>query len=156
FLTRFASEVTIIHRRDELRATPIVQTEAFENPKIKFQWNSVVTSLHGDPILQQIEVENVKTKEHSMLDADGIFVYIGSTPNTDFVKIDGIEKDEGGYFHVDKDMNVGIPGVFATGDVRAYPLRQISISSANGSIAALMAEKHIGELKREKKYLGTI
>ena len=155
FLTRFASEVTIIHRRDELRASKILQQEAFGNEKMKFAWDSVVADLHGDPILEEIELENVKTKEHSRIKANGIFIYIGSTPNTDYVKIDGIKKDEGGYFYTDENMNVGIPGVFATGDVRAYPLRQIGISSGNGTIAALMAERYIGELKRDKKYCGT-
>lgn len=154
FLTRFASEVVVIHRRDELRAAPILQKQAFDNPKIKIQWDSVVVSLHGEPTLQEIEIENVKTKEHSRIQADGIFVYVGSTPNTEFVKIDEIKKDDGGYLIVDENMSTGVPGVYATGDVRAYPFRQIGISCGNGTIAALMAEKYIGELKREGKYRG--
>ncbi len=152
FLTRFATEVVVIHRRDELRATPILQKEAFENPKIKIQWDSVVVALHGEPVLQEIEIENVKTKEHYRIQADGIFVYVGSSPNTEFVKMDGIKKDESGYLIVDENMSTGAPGVYATGDVRSYPLRQIGISCGNGTIAALMAEKYIGELKRDGKY----
>lgn len=154
FLTRFASEVVVIHRRDELRATPILQKEVLENPKVNIQWDSVVTDLHGDPTLEEIEIENVKTKEHSRIKADGIFVYVGSTSNTEFVTLDGIEKDEGGYLIVDENMATAVPGVYATGDIRAYPLRQIGISCGNGTVAALMAEKYIGELKREGKYRG--
>jgi thioredoxin reductase (NADPH) len=154
FLTRFATEVTIIHRRNELRATKILQEEALNHPKMKFAWDSVPVMLHGEPALQEIEIENVKTKEHSRLKANGLFVYIGSTPNTGFVNIHGIRRDEGGYIHTDENMNIGVPGVFATGDVRAFPLRQISISAGNGSIAALMAEKYLAELKRDHKYCG--
>lgn len=155
FLTRFATEVTIIHRRDELRATPILQQEAFNDPKMKIMWDSVVVGLHGEPLLEEIELENVKTKKRSRMKAQGIFVYIGSSPNIGFVKIDGIQVDEMGYLQTDEFMCVGRPGVFATGDVRAFPLRQISISCGNGAVAALMAERYIHDLKREKRYMGT-
>jgi thioredoxin reductase (NADPH) len=155
FLTRFATEVTIIHRRDELRATPILQQEAFNDPKMKIMWDTVVVGLHGEPLLEELELENVKTKKRSRMKAQGIFIYIGSSPNTDFVKIDGIKVDELGYFCTDEFMCVGKPGVFATGDVRAFPLRQISISCGNGAVASLMAERYIHELKREKRYKGT-
>jgi len=155
FLTRFASKVTVIHRRNELRASPIVQEEAFSNPKMEFAWDSVVVSLHGEPVLEEVEIENVKTCGRSRIKANGLFVYIGSTPNTDFVKVPGIITNKDGYIQTDENMCVGIPGLFATGDVRDFPLRQISISCGNGAVAALMAERYLHELKRQGIYRGT-
>lgn len=155
FLTRYATEVTIVHRRDELRADQILQNEAFNHPQIKFAWDSVVAKLHGDPVLQEVEIENVKTGERSKIPASGIFTYIGSYPNTKYVNISTLNRDENGYIHTDEHMNVGIPGLFATGDVRAFELRQITISSGNGAIAALMSQRFIAELKRDRKYCGT-
>ena len=155
FLTRFATQVTIIHRRNELRATPIVQEEAFANPKMKFQWDSIVVGIHGESFINKVEVENVKNGQRSLIDANGLFVYIGSYPNTEYVKIEGLKKDEFGYLYTDENMCVGYPGVYATGDVRAFPLRQISISSGNGAVAALMAERYLVELKHEKRYRGS-
>ena len=154
FLTRFASKVTVIHRRDELRATPIVQEEAFATPGMEFAWNSVVVSLHGEPTLQEVKIVDVKTGEQRRIPANGLFVYIGSSPNSDFVKIKGLQMDESGYFITDENMCVGIPGLFATGDIRAFPLRQITISCGNGAVAALMAERYLHDLKRRGLYCG--
>jgi len=154
YLTRFASKVTVIHRRKELRATPVVQEEALANPKIEFAWDSVVASLHGEPTLEEVKIINVKTGEQNRIPANGIFVYIGSSPNSDFVKIDNLQRDEFGYFITDENMCVGIPGLFATGDIRAFPLRQIAISCGNGAVAALMAERYLNELRRRGLYCG--
>lgn len=149
FLTKFARKVTIIHRRDELRATKSIQEKAMENPRIEFMWDSVVKELKGEELLDTMIVENVKTKELREVKADpddgmfGVFVFIGFRPQTELYK--NIIDMENGYIVTDDNMRTNIPGVFAAGDIRVKSLRQVVTATADGAIAATQAEKYIAE-----------
>lgn len=148
YLTRFARKVTIIHRRDELRAVRSIQEKAFANPKIEFFWDSVVEELYGEDLLQGMVVKNVKTGETRKVEADpqdgmfGVFGFIGTVPNSGM--FEGIiDMDERGYIKTDEDMHTNIPGVYAAGDVRRKSLRQVITAAADGAIAAVQVEKSI-------------
>ena len=151
YLTKFARKVTVIHRRDELRAAKSIQERAFANDKLFFMWDSVVTKLDGDEILQKMTCKNTKTGELTEYECDpedgmfGVFGFIGRVPNTDLLKDTGLEMDEKGYIPTDDDMLTNIPGVFAAGDVRVKSLRQVVTAAADGAIAATQAEKFINE-----------
>lgn len=151
YLTKFARKVTIIHRRDELRAAKSIQEKAFANPKLHFLWDTVVEEVSGDGILSSMTVKNVKTGEVTTIEADeedgmfGVFGFIGTIPNTEVVK-DVLSVDERGYIIADENMHTNIPGVFAAGDVRVKSLRQVVTAAADGAIAATQAEKYINEL----------
>lgn len=150
YLTKFARKVTVIHRRDELRAAKSIQEKAFRNPKMNFMWDSVVEELHGDGILSGMTVKNVKTGELTRVDADeddgmfGLFGFIGNVPRSDL--FEGILDMERGYIKTDEDMHTNIPGVYAAGDVRVKSFRQVVTAAADGAIAAMQAEKYIAEL----------
>ena len=147
YLTKFGRSVTIIHRRDELRAAKSIQDKAFKNEKIKFMWDSKVKELGGDGILSYMVVENVKTGELTTIEADeedmtfGLFGFIGYLPKTELFK--DILTLENGYIVTDEDMKTNIDGVFAAGDVRVKSLRQVVTAVADGAIAAVQAEKYI-------------
>ena len=151
FLTKFGRSVTLIHRRDELRAAKSIQDKAFKNEKMKFMWNSVVKELSGDGILNTMVVENVKTGEVKTIEADeedmtfGVFVFIGYSPKTDIFK--DILTLDNGYIVTDENMKTNIDGVFAAGDVRVKSLRQVVTAVADGAIAAVQAEKYIESLE---------
>jgi len=145
YLTRFASKVFVIHRRNQLRAEKILQERAFSNPKISFIWDTVVQSIEGDRKVGLIKLKNVKTGEISELKVDGIFVYIGSTPNSSMVK-DLVELDENGFIITDNCMKTSVPGLFAAGDVRNTSFRQLATAIGDGAIAANSAERYLGEL----------
>lgn len=147
YLTKFARKVTIIHRRDELRAAKSIQEKAFANPKIAFFWDSVVEELYGEDILQGMIVKNVKTGETRKVEASpedgvfGVFGFIGTVPNSELFK--GIvDMDEKGYIKTDEDMHTNIPGVYAVGDVRVKSLRQVVTAVADGAIAAIQIERN--------------
>jgi thioredoxin reductase (NADPH) len=144
YLTKFAESVTVIHRRDALRAAKSLQEKAFANPKIKFIWNSVVTEAKGDEILESLTVKNVKTGEISNLEVNGVFVFVGLTPITEVFE-GKIELDGRGYIPTDADMKTNVPGVYAAGDVRVKSLRQVITAAADGAIAATIAEEYITE-----------
>ena len=154
YLTKFARKVTIIHRRDELRAAKSIQEKAFKNPKLHFMWNSVVVSVGStdgdDGVLNTMTVKNTKTGELTTVNADeddglfGLFGFIGLLPNSDL--FEGIDKDERGYILTDENMHTNIPGVFAAGDVRQKALRQVVTAAADGAIAANQAEHYISNL----------
>lgn len=144
YLTKFAESVTVIHRRDALRAAKSLQEKAFANPKIKFLWDSVVTEAKGDEILESLTVKNVKTGELSDLEVNGVFVFVGLTPITELFG-DKVKLDEKGYIPTDDDMRTNVPGVFAAGDVRVKSLRQVITAAADGAIAATIAEEYITE-----------
>jgi thioredoxin reductase (NADPH) len=144
YLTKFAESVTVIHRRDALRAAKSLQEKAFANPKIKFVWNSVVTEAKGDEILESLTVKNVKTGEISNLEVNGVFVFVGLTPITEVFE-GKIELDGRGYIPTDADMKTNVPGVYAAGDVRVKSLRQVITAAADGAIAATIAEEYITE-----------
>jgi thioredoxin reductase (NADPH) len=144
FLTRYASDVTIVHRRDELRATKVIQERAFNNKKIKFVWDSVVEEIQGDEIVEGVKVKNVKTGEVTIIEANGVFIAVGYIPNTTIV--DGIiELNSHGYIPNKEDCSTEVPGVFAAGDLREKTLRQVITAVADGGIAAVSATKYIEE-----------
>ena len=151
YLTKFAKHVTVIHRGDQLRAAKSIQERAFKNEKLSFLWDSVVVSLGGDGILQNLTVKNVKTGELTVLEADpedgriGVFGFIGNDPVTMTLAGTGLALDERGYIITDEDMRTNIPGVFAAGDVRVKSVRQVVTAVADGAIGALSAEKYISE-----------
>ena len=147
YLTKFARKVTIIHRRDQLRAAKSIQEKAFANPKIHFLWDSVVVKVDGDELLSSMTVKNVKTGELTTITADeddglfGLFGFIGYNPNSQL--FDGMLDMENGYIKTDDNMHTSIPGVFAAGDIRVKSLRQVVTAAADGAIAAMQAEHFI-------------
>lgn len=142
YLTRFASSIYVIHRRNELRATKILQERAFNNDKIKFIWDSVVNEINGKDAVEEVVVENVKTGKLDSISVDGIFIAIGYTANTAFVK-DLVQLDEQGYVITDDRMTTKTPGLFAAGDIRQKPLRQVVTAVADGAIAAAEAGRFL-------------
>ncbi len=140
FLTKFAEKVTLIHRRDSLRASKIMQDRAVANPKIEFLWNHTVTEIHGDTKVEGIEVENVLTGEKSNLDVTGVFVAIGHRPNTDLFK-GLLEMEDSGYLITDRGSATNVEGVFACGDVQDHVYRQAITAAGSGCMAAIDAER---------------
>ena len=146
YLTKFADKVYVIHRRNELRADKIVQERAFKNEKIEFIWDSVVKEILGEDLVHTAVLENVKTKEIKKLPVDGVFPYIGITPNVE--NISGqLEQDAGGFIMTDETMKTSVDGVYAVGDVRHTPLRQVITAASDGAIGAVYAVKYIETLK---------
>ncbi|TGA97378.1 thioredoxin-disulfide reductase [Sporolactobacillus shoreae] len=147
YLTRFASQVTIIHRRDQLRAQKILQTRAFNNEKVDFVWDTVCTKINGtDGKVSSLTLKNKKTGEETDFLADGVFIYVGMNPLSQAVQALGIT-DEQGYIVTNEKMETSIPGIFAAGDVRQKELRQIVTATGDGSIAADNAQKYVEKLK---------
>lgn len=150
YLTKFARKVTIIHRRNELRAAKSIQEKAFKNPKLEFMWDTVVEEVGGDDILQWMKVKNVKTGEITTVEADeedgmfGVFGFIGTVPNSKLFE-GSIDMDERGYIKTDDDMHTNIPGVYAAGDVRIKSLRQVVTAAADGAIAAVQVERSMSD-----------
>lgn len=143
YLTKFAKKVYLIHRRDELRATKILQERAIANDKIEFVWDSVVTGIGGGLTnVEKISVKNVKTGEEKEIPVSGCFVWVGTFPNTFFLK-DTLKVDENGFIIANHNMETSVPGVFAVGDVRNTPLRQIVTAVGDAAIAAVSAEHYI-------------
>ncbi|MEJ8765509.1 MULTISPECIES: thioredoxin-disulfide reductase [Oceanobacillus] len=146
YLTRFASKVTIIHRRDELRAQKILQERAFNNEKIEFIWDTGVTEINGENgKVASVTLENRNTGEKSDFPTDGVFIYIGTEPLSEPFQSLGIT-DEEGYIPTDENMATKIPGVFAAGDIRDKKLRQIVTATGDGSIAAEEAISYVENL----------
>lgn len=144
-LTRYANTVTVIHRRDALRATGILQNRAFSNPKIKIKWNSVVDRIEGSNRVNGVLVRNVKDGSTEVLAATGVFIYVGVDPVTSFLQGTGI-LDESGYIVTGPDMATSIPGVYAAGDVRSDSMRQIVSAASDGAAAALEAYDYLESL----------
>jgi len=142
FLTKFASKVKVIHRRDQLRATRILQDRAFANPKIEFLWDTVVESITGDKLVRELKLKNVKTGKASSLDVSGVFVAVGLRPNTGYLK-GLLTLDEVGFISVNAQMETGVPGVFAAGDIRAGSIRQVVSAAGDGATAAIAAERYL-------------
>ncbi|MCG8552554.1 MAG: thioredoxin-disulfide reductase [Desulfobacterales bacterium] len=145
FLTKFAKKVYLVHRRDELRATKILQERAFSNDKIEFIWDSSVTGMDGFFGVEKVNIKNLKTGSESQIEANGCFIWIGILPNTEFIKGD-VKTDESGFILVDTKMQTNVPGVFAIGDVRDTPLRQIATAVGDGAVAAVSAEHYVENL----------
>ena len=142
FLTKFASQVQVIHRRDELRASAALKKEAFANPKISFVWDSVVTDVIGDGKVQGAKIKNVRTGEESVLPLDGLFVAIGYDPNTEIFR-GQVELDARGYVSLRNGTESSVPGVFVAGDVHDFRYRQAITAAADGCKALLDAEKFV-------------
>ncbi len=151
YLTKFARKVSIIHRRDELRAAKSIQEKAFKNPKMNFIWDSVVDEVDGDELLNKMVLKNVKTGELTTYEADeedglfGLFGFIGMIPNSGL--FEGVIDMERGYIKTDDNMHTNIPGVYAAGDIRVKSLRQVVTAAADGAIAAMQAEKYLAEME---------
>ena len=145
FLTRFAKSVTIVHRRDELRAQKVLQDRAFANEKIRFVWDSVVESIHGDERkVTGVTFKNVKTGEVSQAEFGGIFIYVGLDPVSEFAADLGIT-DEAGWILTDHQMKTSVAGIYAVGDVRQKDLRQITTAVGDGAIASQEVYKYLTE-----------
>jgi len=147
-LTKFGKSVKIIHRREHLRASKILQERAFENPKIEFIWNSTIVDIKGDKKISSIILKNNRNGEEKKVDVGGLFVAIGHEPNTSIFK-DQIELDDKGYVIVRSYTKTNIDGVFASGDVHDYRYRQAITAAGFGCMAALDIEKWLAEKKQE-------
>ncbi len=142
YLTRFADKVTIVHRRNEFRAAKSIVDKAIANEKIDIVWDSVVEEVYGDGIVEGVKLKNVKTGEITDFRTDGVFVFVGTRPISDVFK--GIvQMNDKGYIITDDEMKTSVEGIFAAGDVRVKMLRQVITAAADGSIAAIAAEKYI-------------
>jgi thioredoxin reductase (NADPH) len=142
FLTRYASLVTIVHRREELRAGAILQKRAFDNPKIRFLYNTVVTEIRGDGKMESALLKNTLTGEQVVFEADGIFIFIGHTPNTQMFT-GQLKLDARGYIESDLLMRTSVPGVFAAGEVSDPNFRQVVTSAGMGAAAAIQATRFL-------------
>jgi len=142
YLTRFADKVYLIHRRNELRADKIVQERAFKNEKLEFIYDTVVKEIQGDDLVKKAVIENVKTGEVKDLEINGIFPYIGFTPNVELFN-GQVEQDNNGFIVTDDKMQTNVKGVYAIGDVRTTPLRQVITAAADGAVAAVYAGRYV-------------
>jgi thioredoxin reductase (NADPH) len=142
FITRYASSVTIIHRRDEFRASPLLQSRAKEHPKVNFIWNTVITEVLGSEKVEAVRMKNLKTGEENILETDGVFIFIGHTPNTGMFK-GQLEMDSHGYLKIDDKMQTTKPGVFAAGEAADPNFRQVVTSAGMGAAAAIQATRFL-------------
>lgn len=145
YLTKFANKVYIIHRRDSLRADKIVQERAFKNEKIEFIYDSIPKEVLGENVVNTLILENVKTNKITNLQTDGVFPYIGFSPNIESFRSQ-LKQDEGGFIITDETMQTSVEGVFAVGDVRKTPLRQVITAASDGSVGAVYAVKYLEKL----------
>ena len=143
-LSRFASSVVVIHRRDQLRATRVLQEKALADPKIEMMWDSVVKKIEGDDKVRQLKLRQVKTGKESVLKVSGVFVSVGLIPSTDFLK-GMLPLDDDGYIITNENMETKIAGVYAAGDIRRNSIRQAITAAGDGATAAIYAEKFVSE-----------
>ncbi len=156
FLTKFANKVTVIHRRDELRASKILQDRAFSNPKMEWKWSTVVERINasgGDgngtpPKVISATLKDLKTGESYDFPTDGVFVFVGHTPNSELFR-GQLEIDDAGYVRTDRRYHTSVPGVFAAGEIQDPVFRQVVTSAGQGAAAAMQAEKFLGELEAQ-------
>lgn len=146
YLTKFAKKVYIIHRRDSLRADKIVQDRAFKNEKVEFVFDTVPVEITGSECVENLVVRNVKTEDVKNLAVEGVFPYIGFAPNVEHLN-GQLKQDESGFIVTDEMMQTSIPGVYAIGDVRTTPLRQVITAAADGAVAGCFATRYIEELE---------
>jgi len=147
FLTRYASKVTIIHRRDQFRGGAVLQTRVRENPKIALKLNAVVKEIKGDDKVKAVVIENVQTKEHEEMPVDGVFIFVGHSPNTQLFK-GQLEMDSRGYIEVDMQMRTSVEGVFACGEAADAEYKQVITSAGMGAAAAIQASRYLESLKK--------
>lgn len=148
FLTHFASKVTVVHRRNRLRASGVLPQRAFANPKIDFAWNALVDEIIGTEGVQSIRIRDVNTAETRVVPAEGIFIFVGLIPNTEFVR-GLVELDQGGHILVDADMRTSAKGIFAGGDCTRKLLRQVVTACGDGATAAYAAQLYVEDVKGE-------
>ncbi|AFQ44430.1 thioredoxin-disulfide reductase [Desulfosporosinus meridiei] len=146
YLTKFADEVTIVHRRTGFRASQIAMNRAKENPKIRFELNAVVEEILGSNQVEGVRILNVQSKETRDIPADGVFIYVGTDPNAQFIG-EEIETDDRGYILTDSLLQTNIKGVYAAGDIRNTPLRQVATAVGDGALAAVEVEKYLENVK---------
>lgn len=146
FLAKFCREVLVIHRRDELRAVKILQERVLSHSKIKIIWDSNAIKILGEKQVEQIILKNKNTNQETSLLIDGLFIYVGSVPNTQFLK-NKLQLDESGYIIADKSLMTSEEGIFAAGDVRASSLKQVATAVGDGALAAISAQKYLAKLK---------
>ena len=142
FLTKFARRVSVVHRRNKLRATAILQERAMANPKIDFIFNSVVREIKGDAKVESVIIENLKEGKGKEVKCDGIFIFVGLEPETGLIKNE-VECNDNGFVLTNEDMETNVKGVYAVGDIRAKSLRQVVTAVSDGAIAAMSAYKYI-------------
>ena len=147
FLTRFASTIHLAHRRDELRAVKLLQDRAMAQEKIKFIWDTIPLKILGENGVEGVELKNVKTGEISRQEAQGVFIFVGTKPNAELIS-GMVKQDEGGFVFSDEKMETSAAGVFAAGDIRSKPWRQISTAVGEGATAAFYAEKYLEDLNQ--------
>jgi thioredoxin reductase (NADPH) len=148
FVTRYASKVHVIHRRDQLRASKILQERALANPKMEFLWNTVVTEVLGEEAVTGLRLHNVVSGEESTLPLAAVFIFVGLHPNSDYLK-GLLPMDEGGHIHVSDWMETEAPGIFAAGDIRVNSSRQVVSAAGDGATAAIKADHYITDHFRE-------
>jgi thioredoxin reductase (NADPH) len=141
-IAKFASRVSIIHRRDQFRATPVVQDKVFAEPNIDFIWNTVVKEIQGDTFVRGLKIVDVKSGKESLLEVDGVFIAIGLIPNTAYLK-GTVDMDEKGSVIVNDRMETSVPGIFAAGDIRSNSIRQVIAAAGDGAVAAVSASNFI-------------
>jgi thioredoxin reductase (NADPH) len=144
FLTRYVNSVKVVHRRDELRAGAILQNRAFDNPKVDFIWDSVITEIKGEGIVDSVRLKNVKTGSESVLSTEGVFIFIGHIPNTELYQ-GQLALDDNGYVVADKFMQTSVPGVYAAGEVADSHFRQVITSAGMGAGAAMQVVHFLEE-----------
>lgn len=152
FLTRFASRVRVIHRRDQLRAGYTLQERAARNEKIEFIWNTVVTEINGNGAVEMVQVKNINTGQVSTLKTDGVFIYVGHYPNSRLFK-GKLEMDEHSYLITDRRTRTSVPGVFAAGEIADPIFRQVISSAGDGCKAGMEVEKYLADLE-DRAYPG--
>ncbi len=150
FLTQFADKVTIIHRRDELRAAKLLQQRALENDKVEFIWDSVVEEIEGEDQVENLKIRNVKTGEITDYPVEGVFVYIGDVPNTEKFADLGILNEQG-WIETNSQMETSVPGIYAVGDVRNTSLRQVATAVGDGSLAGHNSFDYVEDVKANMK-----
>jgi len=146
FLTRFGRKVTLVHRRDRLRAAKVLQERAFANKKMEFVWDSKVMEILGKDKVGAVRVKNIKTEKEREISCEGVFIFAGYAPNTDFTK-GLLELDKGGYIVTDSEVKTSRQGIFVCGDCRKKPLRQIVTACGDGAVAAFSSQQYIEEVK---------
>lgn len=145
YLSKFASSIKVIHRRNELRASRVLREKARTEPKIEFVWDSVITRIKGEKLVTELMLRNTKNGKASLLEAGGVFVAVGSVPNTEYLR-GVLPLDEHGYIITNELMETKVPGVFAAGDIRHNSVKQAVVAAGEGAVAAMSAEKFIGSL----------
>ena len=151
FITRYASSVTLIHRRDEFRASPILQKRAKEHPKMNFITNTVVTEITGTEKLESLKLKNTATGEESVFETDGLFIFIGHTPNTQMFK-GQLDMSDLGYIKINDKMETSVPGVYAAGEAADPHFRQVVTSAGMGAAAAIQATRYLEALEAESAH----